>query len=98
MLQTPSDTDYQAYFADAASAVQSVLAAARQHVVCALARDCSRHWFELLLQVARRGVAPPEAAVPQVANCIGWTAARRFCKPRCVWSMGIPYSAALSPN
>ena len=57
MFDDSTDTDYQAYFADAASAVQSVLAAARQQVVCALARDCSRHWFELLLQVARRGVA-----------------------------------------
>lgn len=72
---TSTDTDYQAYFADAASAVQSVLAAARQHVVCALARDCSRHWFELLLQVARRGVAlrllvPDTAANRQSA--IAW--------------------------
>ena len=57
MFDDSTNTDYQAYFADAASAVQSVLAAARQRVVCALARDCSRHWFELLLQVARRGVA-----------------------------------------
>jgi hypothetical protein len=49
MFDDSTDTDYQAYFADAASATQSVLAAARQRVVCALARDCSRHWFELLL-------------------------------------------------
>ena len=37
MFDDRTDTDYQAYFADAASAVQSVLVAARQHVVCALA-------------------------------------------------------------
>lgn len=75
MFDDSTDTDYQAYFADAASAVQSVLAAARQQVVCALARDCSRHWFELLLQVARRGVAlrllvPDTAANRQSA--IAW--------------------------
>jgi hypothetical protein len=75
MLSPSSDSDYQAHFADAASAVQSVLAAARQHVVCALARDCSRHWFELLLNVARRGVAlrllvPDTAANRQSA--IAW--------------------------
>jgi len=75
MFDDRTDTDYQAYFADAASAVQSVLAAARQHVVCALARDCSRHWFDLLLQVSRRGVAlrllvPDTAANRQSA--IAW--------------------------
>ena len=75
MLSNASDSDYQAYFADAASAVQSVLAAARHRVVCALARDCSRHGFDLLLQVARRGVAlrllvPDTAANRQSA--IAW--------------------------
>ncbi len=57
MFDDTTDLDYQAYFADATGAVQEVLAGARQHVVCALAHDCSRHWFELLLQVRRRGVA-----------------------------------------
>jgi len=57
MFDTTTDPDYQAYFADAASAVQALLADARQQVVCALAQGCSRHWFELLLQVRRRGVA-----------------------------------------
>ena len=52
-----TDPDYQAYFADAANAVQTVLAGARQQVVCALAQTCSRHYFDLLLQVRRRGVA-----------------------------------------
>ena len=75
MFEDSTDTDYQAYFADAASAVQSVLAAARQQVVCALARDCSRQWFDLLLQVSRRGVAlrllvPDTAANRQSA--IAW--------------------------
>ncbi len=57
MLDDSTDPDYQAYFADAAPAVQSLLAGARQQVVCALAHGCSRHGFELLLQVRRRGVA-----------------------------------------
>ena len=57
MLYDPTDPDYQAYFADAANAVQTVLAGARQQVVCALAQTCSRHCFDLLLQVSRRGVA-----------------------------------------
>ena len=57
MFDDTTDPDYQAYFADAASAVQTLLAGARQQVVCALAQACSRHWFELLLQVRRRGVA-----------------------------------------
>jgi hypothetical protein len=57
MLDDSSDPDYQAYFADAAHAVQTLLAGARQQVVCALAHGCSRHGFELLLQVRRRGVA-----------------------------------------
>ena len=57
MFDDTNDPDYQAYFADAASAVQALLAGARQQVVCALAQACSRHWFELLLQVRRRGVA-----------------------------------------
>ena len=57
MLDDSSDPDYQAYFADAAPAVQTLLAGARQQVVCALAHGCSRHGFELLLQVRRRGVA-----------------------------------------
>ena len=57
MLDDSSDPDYQAYFADAAPAVQTLLAGARQQVVCALAHGCSRHGFELLLQVCRRGVA-----------------------------------------
>lgn len=56
MLSPSPDPEYQAYFADAPSAVQSLLAAARHRVVCALARDCGRPWFEMLLQVARRGV------------------------------------------
>ena len=56
MLPDTTEPDYQAYFGDAATAVAALLAAARQSVVCALARDCSRHWFELLLQVTRRGV------------------------------------------
>ena len=57
MLYDTADPDYQAYFADAASAVQTVLAGARQLVVCALAQTCSRHCFDLLLHVSRRGVA-----------------------------------------
>ncbi len=57
MLDDSTDPDYQAYFADAAPAVQTLLAGARQQVVCALAHGCSRHGFELLLQVRRRGVA-----------------------------------------
>jgi len=57
MLDDSSDPDYQAYFADAAHAVQTLLAGARQQVVCALAHGCSRHGFELLLQARRRGVA-----------------------------------------
>ena len=57
MLDDSTDPDYQAYFADAAPAVQTLLAGARQQVVCALAHGCSRHGFELLLQVCRRGVA-----------------------------------------
>jgi hypothetical protein len=56
MLDDSSDPDYQAYFADAAPAVQTLLAGARQQVVCALARTCSRHCFDLLMQVSRRGV------------------------------------------
>lgn len=57
MLDDSTDPDYQAYFADAAPAVQTLLAGARQQVVCALAHGCSRHGFELLLQARRRGVA-----------------------------------------
>ena len=75
MLDNTTDPDYQAYFADATSAVQSALAAAREQVVCALARDCSRHWFELLLQVCRRGVAlrllVPDTAVNR-QSAIAW--------------------------
>lgn len=67
MFDDSTDMDYQAYFADAPSAVQSVLAAARHNVVCALARDCSRHWFEMLLQVARRGV-PLRLVVPDTPS------------------------------
>ena len=75
MLYDPTDPDYQAYFADAANAVQTVLAGARQQVVCALAQTCSRHCFDLLLQVSRRGVAlrllvPDTAANRQAA--IAW--------------------------
>jgi hypothetical protein len=55
--------------------VQALLAGARQQVVCALAQGCGRHWFELLLQVRRRGVAlrllvPDSAANRQSA--IAW--------------------------
>ena len=72
MLYDSTDPDYQAYFADAANAVQTVLAGARQQVVCALAQTCSRHCFDLLLQVSRRGVAlrllvPDTAANRQAA-------------------------------
>ena len=75
MLYDSTDPDYQAYFADAANAVQTVLAGARQQVVCALAQTCSRHCFDLLLQVSRRGVAlrllvPDTAANRQAA--IAW--------------------------
>jgi len=75
MLDDSTDPDYQAYFADAAPAVQALLASARQQVVCALAQGCSRHGFELLLQVRRRGVAlrllvPDTAANRQSA--IAW--------------------------
>ncbi len=75
MLYDATDPDYQAYFADAANAVQTVLAGARQQVVCALAQTCSRHCFDLLLQVSRRGVAlrllvPDTAANRQAA--IAW--------------------------
>ena len=75
MFDTTTDPDYQAYFADAATAVQALLAGARQQVVCALAQGCGRHWFELLLQVRRRGVAlrllvPDTAANRQSA--IAW--------------------------
>ncbi len=75
MLSPSPDPDYQAYFADAPSAVQSLLAAARHRVVCALARDCGRPWFEMLLQVARRGV-PLCLLVPDTAinrqSAIAW--------------------------
>ena len=75
MFDTTTDPDYQAYFADAANAVQALLAGARQQVVCALAQGCGRHWFELLLQVRRRGVGlrllvPDTAANRQSA--IAW--------------------------
>jgi len=75
MFDTTTDPDYQAYFADAANAVQALLAGARQQVECALAQGCGRHWFELLLQVRRRGVAlrllvPDTAANRQSA--IAW--------------------------
>lgn len=75
MHYDPTDPDFEAFFSDAAPAVQTVLAGARQQVVCALAQGCSRHWFELLLQVRRRGVAL-QLLVPDTAanrqSAIAW--------------------------
>ena len=50
-------SDFQAHFADALPAVDHALAQARRQVVCALAHGCGRHWFNLLLQARRRGLA-----------------------------------------
>ena len=49
-------SDFQAHFSDALPAVEQALAQARMQLVCALALDCGRHWFNLLLQARRRGL------------------------------------------
>jgi chemotaxis protein histidine kinase CheA len=50
-------SDFQAHFSDALPALEQALAQAGVQVVCALAQDCGRHWFNLLLQARRRGLA-----------------------------------------
>jgi len=53
---TDAQSDFHAHFADALAAVQGVLAGGRAELVCALAQDCGRHWFNLLLDTRREGL------------------------------------------